>query len=480
MVSIDGLRLRFGIAVICALWLNLAMLGVRYLWTGTMSLALLGGGLAITGAATATWAADRTGMATRVVTSIALSMSVILLVFSFEGHAFQVDMHMYFFAVLAMTTGWCDWRAQVACAGTTAVHHIVLNFLLPAAVYPGGPDIARLAIHALILIAELGILVWISAQLTSLFDSSSRLVDEAEASSREANALLTERDGATLAARHRADLEKRESDRFAKRMREVSDHFVTTASELAEAANTLAKTADDTGKLTESASSVAATASTNAQSVAGVTEKMSASIREIATLVGRASEIADSAAAEATNTEIDVRSLQQAASQIGQVVDLINTIASQTNLLALNATIEAARAGEAGRGFAIVASEVKQLAAETARATDEIANKISEIQSATDRTAGSIGKIVGTVAQIQTISSAIAAQDTATGEIATNTMQAAGATREVTGIIAGVGRSAQSTGDAAQKLLALSGRLTSHAGELKSEVGEFVVKIAAA
>jgi methyl-accepting chemotaxis protein len=210
---------------------------------------------------------------------------------------------------------------------------------------------------------------------------------------------------------------------------------------------------------------------------------MAASIREIANQVTKSTEVSNTAASEAAQTESDVRALSQAATKIGEVVDLINNIAGQTNLLALNATIEAARAGEAGRGFAVVASEVKQLAAQTAHATGEIGAKIAEIQQATERTVGSITRIVATVTDIQTIStiiaSAIEEQGAATGEIAANTQRAAHGTEAVSDNITGVGRSAEMTGAASVQLMSLSSTLTDSAGGLQKDVADFIRQVRA-
>ncbi len=179
-------------------------------------------------------------------------------------------------------------------------------------------------------------------------------------------------------------------------------------------------------------SSAAEEASSNVQTVAASTEEMTSSIREIGVQVTHAANIAVGASEEVNRTSGEIRDLSDAASKIGEVVNLITDIASQTNLLALNATIEAARAGEAGKGFAVVAQEVKQLAEQTARATQEIARKVEDIQQATGRTVGSIEKIVGTINQIRsattTIASAVEEQSAATQEIATNTQLAANGT----------------------------------------------------
>jgi methyl-accepting chemotaxis protein len=208
------------------------------------------------------------------------------------------------------------------------------------------------------------------------------------------------------------------------------------------------------------------------------------SVREINGQVSRTAEVAHEAASEANQTEAEIRILAQAAQGIGEVVNLINDIASQTNLLALNATIEAARAGEAGKGFAVVASEVKALATQTAQATKDIGDKVSQIQSATERTVVSIEKIVTTISDIRNIStilaSAVEQQGAATNEIAGNTAKAADGTQAVTENIFGVGRAAETTGAASTQLMSLSGSLTSQANELQQEVRDFVKQVQSA
>jgi len=271
------------------------------------------------------------------------------------------------------------------------------------------------------------------------------------------------------------------ADQFQSKIGALADAFAKSSAEVSDAAKSLSATAEETSRQAQAVSGAAEEASTNVQTVAASTEEMSASIREIAGQVAKSSEVANTAVAEASRTEADVKALSEAASKIGEVVELINNIAGQTNLLALNATIEAARAGEAGRGFAVVASEVKQLAAQTARATEEIASKINEIQSATERTVGSIDKIVGTVAQIQSISAMIATaieeQGAATGEISSSTQFAARGTEAVTNNINGVGRAAEMTGSASTQLMGLAGTLNTQANDLKKEATVFVEQL---
>ncbi len=194
--------------------------------------------------------------------------------------------------------------------------------------------------------------------------------------------------------------------------------------------------------------------------------------------------MAGDAVGQARVTTERVSELSKAAARIGDVVELINTIAGQTNLLALNATIEAARAGEAGRGFAVVASEVKALAEQTAKATGEIGQQISGIQAATNDSVGAIKEISSTIERLSEISSAIAAaveeQGAATQEIARNVQQAAQGTQQVSSNITDVQRGATETGTASSQVLSAAQMLSNDSARLKTEVGRFLSNVRAA
>jgi methyl-accepting chemotaxis protein len=211
---------------------------------------------------------------------------------------------------------------------------------------------------------------------------------------------------------------------------------------------------------------------------------MAASVNEISRQVQEASKIANDAAQKADSADKRINSLSQASAKIGDVVELINTIASQTNLLALNATIEAARAGEAGRGFAVVASEVKALAEQTAKATAEIGQQITSIQSATDDSVDNmkeIGIVIGRIAEISaTIASAVEEQASATQEISRNVQQAAAGTSEVSSNIIEVSNGASVTGSASTQALAAAKSLAGDTGRLKQEVEKFLATVRAA
>ena len=227
-----------------------------------------------------------------------------------------------------------------------------------------------------------------------------------------------------------------------------------------------------------------AQAATNVQTVAAATEELTSSITEISRQVGESARIAGRAVEQVGRSEATVTALAQAAQRIGEVVSLINTIAEQTNLLALNATIEAARAGEAGKGFAVVASEVKSLANQTAKATEGITAQVSAIQGSTQEavdTIKGIGEIIDKMSEIATtVASAVEEQGAATAEIARNIQEAAAGTREVSSNIAGVSAAADESGRTAEDVLTSTTRLTEESEALGSEVGQFLSRIKAA
>ena len=285
------------------------------------------------------------------------------------------------------------------------------------------------------------------------------------------------------AEQRKADMRKL-ADSFEGAVGEIVGTVSSASTELEASATTLTSTAERTQQLTTVVAAASEEASTNVQSVASATEELSSSIIEISRQVQESARVASEAVGQARTTTERVSELSKAATRIGDVVELINTIAGQTNLLALNATIEAARAGEAGRGFAVVASEVKALAEQTAKATGEIGQQISGIQAATQESVGAIKDISDTIEKLSEISSTIAAaveeQGAATQEISRNVQQAAHGTHQVSSNIADVQRGASETGSASSQVLSAAQMLSTDSDRLKLEVGKFLETVRAA
>jgi methyl-accepting chemotaxis protein len=285
------------------------------------------------------------------------------------------------------------------------------------------------------------------------------------------------------AERRKSDMMKL-ADSFESAVGEIVETVSSASTELEASAGTLTSTAERTQELTAMVAAASEEASTNVQSVASATEELSSSVNEIGRQVQESARMASEAVDQARKTNDRVGELSKAAARIGDVVELISTIAGQTNLLALNATIEAARAGEAGRGFAVVASEVKLLAEQTAKATGEIGQQISSIQSATQQSVGAIREISGTIERLSEISSTIAAaveeQGAATQEISRNVQQAAQGTTEVSSRIIDVQRGTSETGSASSQVHSSAQSLSSESSRLKLEVGNFLSTVRAA
>jgi methyl-accepting chemotaxis protein len=285
------------------------------------------------------------------------------------------------------------------------------------------------------------------------------------------------------AEQRKADMIKLADD-FEGAVGEIIEIVSSASTELEASAGTLTSTAARSQELATMVAAASEEASTNVQSVATASEEMTSSVNEISRQVQQSSLVTGDAVEQAQKTNDRVGELSKAAARIGDVVELINTIAGQTNLLALNATIEAARAGEAGRGFAVVASEVKALAEQTARATGEISQQISGIQAATQDSVGAIKEIGHTIGQMSEISSTIAAaveeQGAATQEISRNIQQAAQGTMQVSSNIADVQRGASETGSASSQVLAAAQSLSVESNRLKLEVGKFLNSVRAA
>jgi methyl-accepting chemotaxis protein len=284
-------------------------------------------------------------------------------------------------------------------------------------------------------------------------------------------------------AERRAAMEGLAND-FERSVNGIVRSVATAAAGMQSTAQSMTTTAGDASTRAAAVGATSQTASNNVATVAAAAEELSASVAEISRQVAQSSEIASKAVGDAERTNATVKQLSSGAEKIGEVVQLIHSIAAQTNLLALNATIEAARAGESGRGFAVVASEVKALASQTAKATEEISAQVAAMQASTSEAVQSIGSITGTIAQMSeitgNIASAIGQQGSATREIAQNIQTVAAGSSEINAHIGGVSTAAEATGTAASTVLASARELDSQSGMLRSAVDGFLTKIRAA
>jgi methyl-accepting chemotaxis protein len=478
-----AMRRRMALFSIALLWLHVPLLVVIsfFLPEGDLATAIALTAVAASCASLAVWR-DPAGLSARTVIATAFVMVVSALVYELRGTAWQIDMHMYYFAALAMLAGFACPVTILFGAGATALHHLALNFILPAAVFPDGADFTRVILHAVIVVLETGVLLWVVTQLNNALFQSEKALDEVTLAQTETARLASEREE----ERQAASLSRQKdmlalANAFEEGVGRVSSSLRTVSQQVRQQADDLAATVDATRSDADASASSAGQVADGVQSVAAASDELTASAGEIGRQLNQASRMTADANEQARAVAGSVDALSRGAEQVGNVVELIQAIASQTNLLALNATIEAARAGEAGKGFAVVASEVKNLAGQTEKATEEISSRIGDIQTATREAVAAISRITGAVSSIDEVTSTIAAaveqQSAATREIAQTAQQVASAVASTAQGIQSVGRAANRTGEGAEQVRTFSAALMNEVEGLDGQVRRFVAQL---
>lgn len=483
--ELDMLRKHFAHFFIPFLWVNVALVGAAsYFLSPEIAPYATGMAFFLAVVPTLAWRQSATGPLTRYLSSASMAGLVALILASFSGTSFQIDMHMYFFATLAIVAGWCDWRAIVVNAAVVAVHHLALNFTLPVFVFPDGGDFVRVLLHAVIVVVQSAVLIWLTLRLAGALVSADKAIHEAEAERQKAHALSDQQ-----AADHAEQIKNQEAVKsavsaFRGEVQDVLGVVSTNMERMHQTAQSLGGVASQAEGRTAAASGAANEASVHVQKVSMATEELSASVGDVGEKASKTADVVSRASTAARSSNEKIARLAESAQKIGEVVSLIQEIAEQTNLLALNATIEAARAGEMGKGFAVVASEVKNLANQTAKATADIAVQINAIQSSTDESVSTIQNIAETIEEATGHASAIADsihnQSDVTASIMESVHQASSGTERVRTDMSALHDAVQSTNLSADEVKAGAVEVVEQAERLTKIVDRFLADVAAA
>ena len=440
MDALSQIRRQAAAVLVPFLWIHAPLMFLAGLQTGNDWLASFIAALIFSAVATAAWKLPCPPSIMRILTGVALMAQVMLLVYMYRGHGWQIDLHMYFFAGLAMLAFFCDIPVLLAAAGVVAVHHLSLNYALPTCIFPDGANFFRVVLHAVIVIAETVVLIVLVMRLIRGFKEADSALSEIEESGRQLKAeqqrvAEAQQEASRMREKARADL----ATEVEQRIGEAINRIAASAEQLRKTSSSLTGVSESTAHQANEISGAVESASTGVAGIAAAVEEMNTSVSEIARQIAASARMAREAEADSARTMEQIRELEKTSRRIGDVIEMITDIAEQTNLLALNATIEAARAGEAGKGFAVVASEVKNLATQTAKATGEISGQIGAIQNATGLSVEAIERINGTIQRLSeisgTISAAVEEQESATREISVSVQDAA---NDTSGIVRGV------------------------------------------
>ena len=421
--------------------------------------------------------------ATGMAIALALVVQTALLVLIFQGHRWQIEMHFYFFAILAMLVGFCEWRIIVFAASLIAIHHFILNQILPDMIYSGGTDVMRVSVHALVVVVETAVLIKIGTVIKiSMLDAefaweqandgcvAFEAISQALELELESSAANVGRLGAQIVS---FKLDMSESLNV---IRNASSTLGSHASALNTAsANVKAEVSD--------AVRAAGETDTRIKELASAGFEIASAITDIDRATAQSAIMTVSAVAEVLATHDAIKNLASMSKDIDRVIATIVTIAGQTNLLALNATIESARAGLEGQGFRVVAAEVKSLAKTTAAAARDIGARSSAIQASAAQMVGAIASINGSISALDETSTSIASsireQRMSAGRLSETVGEVSMRVGNVAKNLEVIDMLASETDQAAAFLDMAADDLARHVHAMRNRIESFTVEIAA-